>query len=63
MKGNYFVANHWQLVSDRESINSYPPIFSANLEEISLVFSLLSVALPLVLDHPPSLVYPGFEDT
>jgi hypothetical protein len=36
--------------------------FPANLEVISLAFSLLSVMLPLALDHPLQPVYSGFED-
>jgi hypothetical protein len=47
----------------RVSIRSYPPVFSANLEEMSLVFSLVGVGLPLVLDRPFYPVYPGFENT
>jgi hypothetical protein len=45
------------------SIRLYPPVFPANLEEISLAFSLLSVIRTLMLDHPLYPVYPEFEDS
>jgi hypothetical protein len=35
----------------KRSINLYPPVFSVNLEAVSLAF-LLRVVLPLVLDEP-----------
>jgi hypothetical protein len=34
------------------SISSYPLVFSANLDEASLVFSLVRIVLALVLGHP-----------
>jgi hypothetical protein len=37
--------------------------FSANLEDMYLVLSWLSVALPFVLGHPLLPVHPRFEDT
>jgi hypothetical protein len=46
-----------------KSLRSNSPVFSANLEEPSLVFVLLTAVLPFVLDRPLSPVYPGFEDT
>jgi hypothetical protein len=47
----------------RGSTSSHPPVFSAHLEETSLVLSLPNVILPLMLDRPLWPVYPGLEDT
>jgi hypothetical protein len=47
----------------RGSITSYPPVFCANLEEMSLAFLLLSVVFPLMFDHRLQPVDPALEHT
>jgi hypothetical protein len=42
-----------KIYNDKGSISSYPPVFSANLEEMSLVFSLVSAVLSFMLGSLP----------
>jgi hypothetical protein len=39
------------LLKYKGSISLYPPVCPANRKDVSHVFSLRSVVLPLVLDH------------